>query len=201
MSEPALPKTLLQMAGADLTPASWEEGALVLIDCQNEYLDGMLKLPGVEAALDQCAKLLARARERGAPVIHIRHQGKAGGAFDWDAPGGAIADAVAAAADEPVIAKTLPNSFAGTTLAETLKATARAKPIICGFMTHMCVSATARAALDLGYFSTVVAAACATRDLPDGSGGIVAAAELHRAELAALSDRFCVIAPDAAALG
>ena len=98
MSEPALPKTLLQMAGADLTPASWEEGALVLIDCQNEYLDGMLKLPGVEAALDQCAKLLARARERGAPVIHIRHQGKAGGAFDWDAPGGAIADAVAAAA-------------------------------------------------------------------------------------------------------
>jgi hypothetical protein len=35
-----------------------------------------------------------------------------------------------------------------------------------------------------------VAAACATRDLPDGRGGIVPAAVVHRANLAALADRF-----------
>jgi hypothetical protein len=35
----------------------------------------------------------------------------------------------------------------------------------------MCVSATVRSALDHGYASTVVAAACATRDLPDPLGG------------------------------
>jgi nicotinamidase-related amidase len=61
-------------------------------------------------------------------------------------------------------------------------------------MTHMCVSATARAALDLGYQSTVLSDATATRDLPDPAGnGVVAAADLHRAELAALSDRFSIV--------
>jgi hypothetical protein len=54
-----------------------------------------------------------------------------------------------------------------------------------------------RAALDLGYGSTVVASACATRDLPAASGGVVPAAVLHEAELAALSDRFAMIAREA----
>jgi nicotinamidase-related amidase len=188
------------MAGADLAPAKWSESALVLIDCQNEYLDGMLRLPGVDAALDQCAGLLAGARKAGAPVFHIRRKGKAGGAFDWDARGGAISDAVAPEDGEAIVGKGLPNSFAGTELADLVKAAGRPKLVVAGFMTHMCVSATTRAALDLGYFSTVVAAACATRDLPDGQGGVVKAAELHRAELAALSDRFCVVARDAAAI-
>lgn len=67
-------------------------------------------------------------------------------------------------------------------------------------MTHMCVSSTVRAALDLGYRSTVIASACATRDLPDGLGGVVDAATLHRAALAALGDRFAVIAPNASSI-
>jgi len=51
-----------------------------------------------------------------------------------------------------------------------------------------------RAALDLGFKSTVVADACATRDLPDPLGGAaVAAADLHRASLIALADRFAII--------
>ncbi len=197
MTEPFLPKTLLQLAGADLSPAGWDESALVLIDCQNEYVTGAVPLAGVEAALGECQALLAAARDAGAPVIHIRHKGQPGGAFDWDQPRGAICDAVAVADGEAVIGKTLPNSFAGTELDETLKATGRKKLVVCGFMTHMCVSATVRSALDHGYFSTVVDAACATRDLPDGKGGVVAAADLHRAELAALADRFCVVAATA----
>jgi hypothetical protein len=57
-------------------------------------------------------------------------------------------------------------------------------------MTHMCVSTTVRAALDLGYRCTVIATACATRDLPDGRGGVVPAGIVHRANLVALADRF-----------
>jgi nicotinamidase-related amidase len=71
--------------------------------------------------------------------------------------------------------------------------------VVGGFMTHMCVSATVRAALDLGWRSTVVASAAATRDLPAINGGVVAAAQLHAIELAALADRFAVVAPDAGA--
>jgi hypothetical protein len=46
-----------------------------------------------------------------------------------------------------------------------------------------------RAALDLGFRSTVVADACAARDLPS-PGGVIPARALHEAELAALADRF-----------
>ncbi|WP_076606151.1 isochorismatase family protein [Cystobacter fuscus] len=115
-----------------------------------------------------------------------------GGLFDPRGPGSAFVPAVAPIDGEVVVTKGLPNSFAGTPLHDRLKAIGRPELIIVGFMTHMCVSATARAALDLGYRGTVVAAAMATRDLPDPLGGVLSAAELQRAELAALGDRYAV---------
>jgi nicotinamidase-related amidase len=72
--------------------------------------------------------------------------------------------------------------------------------MLAGFMTHMCVSSTARAALDLGYRVTIDAASCATRDLPDGKGGVMPAALIHEVALVELSDRFAIIARDSAAL-
>jgi nicotinamidase-related amidase len=63
-----------------------------------------------------------------------------------------------------------------------------------GFQTHMCVSSTARAAMELGFRVTIDADSCATRDLPDGEGGAIDAASLHKAALVGLSDRFATIA-------
>lgn len=197
MSEP---KTLLQMAGADLTPPSISDAALILIDCQREYVDGGLPLPGVDSALQEAAIVLENARAAGSPIIHIAHQGRPGGAFDPDGPGGQIADHVAPQGGEPVIGKALPNAFAGTDLDSHLRALEVKNLIIVGFMTHMCVSSTARAALDLGYASTIIAEATATRDLPNPGGGVVEASALQAASLAALSDRFAVIAENAADL-
>jgi len=194
------PKTLLEMSGANLEPAPWSETALVLIDCQNEYVEGPLHLTGVQSALEEAARLLMAARRAGAPVIHIRHQGKSGGAFDWDKPRGAICDRVVPAYDEKVIGKQLPNAFAGTDLEAAMVEVGRKHITVGGFMTHMCVSATVRAGLDHGFGATVVANACATRDLPDGQAGVVTAETVHRAELAALADRFCVVVPDAASI-
>jgi nicotinamidase-related amidase len=102
---------------------------------------------------------------------------------------------------EAVVVKGLPNAFAGTDLDQRLRALGRAEVILAGFATHMCVDSTARAALDLGWRSTVVANACATRDLPDPLGGVIAAARLHHATLAALADRFAVVVPDATVWG
>ena len=194
------PKTLLEMAGATPAPVSPEDTAVVLIDCQNEYRDGKLVLPGVEAALAEGGRLLAAMRDRGVPVFHIRHLGKPGGLFDPGTGAFSIADAVAPAGSEKVIDKGLPNAFAETRLDPELKAAGRKHLVVAGFMTHMCVSSTVRAALDLGYRCTVVAGACTTRDLPDGKGGVIAAAALHDAELAALADRFCTVAADAGSL-
>ena len=188
------PRTLLDMAGAPATPPPLERSALVLIDCQMEYVSGALALPGVDAALDEAARLLALARAEGVPVVHVIHLGRPGGGlFDPDGEFAAIARQVAPVPGEPVIAKAMPNAFAGTGLDAQLKEFERAELIIAGFMTHMCVSSSARAASELGYRATVVADAAATRDLPDGRGGVVKAEDLHRSELAALADRFAVI--------
>ncbi len=195
------PKTLLEMAGAPSTAPPLAQSALVMIDCQREYVDGKVRLVGVAAALAQCAEVLARARGAGAPVIHVQHKGRPGGLFDADTTAFRIADAAAPETGEPGLTKALPNAFAGTELDDVLRETGRKSVIFAGFMTHMCVSSTVRAAADLGHGAVVVAEACATRDLPDGKGGVVTAADLHRAELAALADRFAIVVPNAAALG
>ena len=189
------PTTLLAMARANLAPSRLAEAVLLLVDCQNEYLEGPLALPGAGPAVAEAAALLERARAAGTPVVHVVHQGVPGSLFDLDAPRGAIIDAVAPHPGEPVVRKRLPNAFAGTELDEALKATGRQEVIVVGFMTHMCVSATTRAALDHGWRASVVAAACATRPLPDalGTGPAVDAETLHRVELAALADRFAIV--------
>ena len=189
-------RTLLQLAGADLTPAKISEASLVLIDLQNEYLAGPIALPGAEAAMANSAKLLSRARDAGSPVFHVAHRGKPGGLFDRGADRGAIAANVAPLAAEAVIEKEQPNAFAGTELRNLLSATGRKNIILVGLMTHMCISSTARAATELGFRVTIDASACATRDLPDGKGGAIAAQVIHDVALAELSDRFAIIARD-----
>jgi len=195
------PKTLLEMAGVAAAAPRLSQAAVVMIDAQHEYLDGKLALPAIGPALNEIERLLARARALRAPIIHVVHHGKAGGAFAPGSPGAEIAAQAAPAPGEAVVAKGLPNAFASTDLADRLHALKRPSIIIAGFMTHMCVEATARAAIDLGFKATVVAAGTATRDLPDPlDGATVPAAEVQRNALAAMADRFAMIVPDTAAL-
>lgn len=194
------PKTLLQLAGAEPAPASVGESVLLLIDCQREYVDGQLRLSGIDNALREIGRLLDRYRQAEAPIVHIIHRGQAGGLFDPDGPGGQVAPEAVPTIGEPIVEKTLPNGFAGTSLEKTLQEISRKKLIVAGFMTHMCVSSTVRAGIDLGYSSTVIDAATATRDLPLPGGGVVNAETVHRSSLAALADRFAAIASTAADL-
>lgn len=187
-------KTLLDMAGADLTPARVADAALVLIDLQNEYLAWPIAVSGAPAAVANAARLLKAARDARAPIFHIAHKGRAGSLFDREAERGQIVPALTPTADEPVVEKGMPNAFAGTDLKARLDAAGRKNLILCGFMTHMCVSSTARAATDLGFRVTIDASSCGTRDLPDGKGGTVAASVLHDVSLAELADRFAIIA-------
>ncbi len=198
----ATPKTLLALAGAPATPSPLDSAALVLIDAQREYTEGALPLVGVEAAVAEAARLLERARKAGTPVFHIVHHGKPGGAlFNPEGPLSGIVAPLIPLDGETVVVKHLPNAFAGTELDALIRATGRKELIVAGFQTHMCVSSTVRAALDLGWRTTVVDAASATRDLPDGAGGVIPAEALHRANLAALADRFAVVVKDSRAWG
>jgi nicotinamidase-related amidase len=142
------------------------------------------------------------ARQHNLPIFHVVHHGKPGSsAFDPEGPNAAIIPALAPKDGETIVVKSLPNSLANTGLHSMIKKTGRKELIIAGFATHMCVSATARAALDLGYRSTIVANATATRDLPNPiGGGATAASIVHEGTLSVLADRFAIMVPDAAAL-
>ncbi|MBS0353963.1 MAG: cysteine hydrolase [Proteobacteria bacterium] len=188
--------TLRQIAGLPATPARLSESALVIVDAQNTYRGGVMQLVGVEPALDECARLLARARALKTPVIHIQHDSGPGSPYDVRAEIGAIADKVAPQAGEPVVIKNYPNSFIGTDLDALLKAKGVKNLVVAGFMTHMCINSTARGAFNLGYAVTVPSAATATRALPAPDGGVVGAEALQAAALAALGDLFAVVVRD-----
>lgn len=192
-SAPVLPpKTLKELSGAPSGLAPLSEHVLLAIDIQREYIDGALRLTGVDRAMREANAILGRARAVGTPVVHVMHRGN-GPLFNPAGPYFAMAKPLAPEAQELVLEKKLPNAFAGTGLHEALEKIGGRRLLLIGFMTHMCVSSTARAALDLGYATTVIASATATRDLPDGSGGIVPAAVVQRASLAALADRFATV--------
>jgi nicotinamidase-related amidase len=193
-------ETLRALSGLPLEPVSLAESTLILIDCQNTYTDGVMELDGVQAALDEAATLLERARTAGIPVIHIQHSDGPGSLYDIDGESGAIVQRVAPRAGEPVVVKSYPNSFVDTDLEERLKGLGASNLVLAGFMTHMCVNSTARGAFNLGYAPTVVASATATRTLPGVGDTVVPAAALQSASLAALSDLFAVVVPDGAAI-
>ncbi|MGX9671068.1 cysteine hydrolase family protein [Mycobacterium sp. HM-7] len=192
--------TLRELSSLPVEPVRLADSALVLIDCQNTYTQGVMELEGVQAALDETAALLDRARTAGIPVIHIQHDDGPGSLYDIGADIGAIVDRVAPRGDEPVIVKQFPNSFVQTDLDERLKGLGASNLVLAGFMTHMCVNSTARGAFSLGYAPTVVAAATATRTLAGPDGQAVPAAALQAASLAGLADLVAVVAPNAAGI-
>ncbi|HRD35600.1 MAG TPA: cysteine hydrolase family protein [Rhodocyclaceae bacterium] len=147
------------MTGQPATPARLSDSALVIVDAQNTYREGIMQLTGVEPALEQCATLLARARALKIPVLHIQHDAGPGTPYDVSAEIGAIADKVAPADGEPVVVKNYPNAFVGTDLDARLKDTGVKNLVVVGFMTHMCINSTARGAFNLGYTVAVPAAA------------------------------------------
>jgi nicotinamidase-related amidase len=188
--------TLRALAGLPADPVALSESALVLIDCQNTYTRGPMELVGVQAALDQAAELLDRARSAGIPIIHVQHDDGEGGLYDVRGENGAIVDQVAPRDGEPVVVKNFPNAFVGTDLQDRLTGGPQ-NLLLAGFMTHMCVNSTARGAFNLGYAPTVVASATATRSLP-GIGGDVSAESLQVASLAGIADLFAIVTPTVA---
>lgn len=181
--------TIRDIAGMGNSSSSIKDSALIIVDAQNTYTEGVMKLDGVDAAMQECKKLLDRFRNAGRPVFHIQHDAGPGSPYDIKDHIGQIADIVAPIDGEPVITKAYPNSFAHTELEKLIKATGTNNLIITGFMSHMCVNSTARGAFSLGFTPTVVASATATRALPSKvTGNILSSDQVQEVALAALSD-------------
>jgi nicotinamidase-related amidase len=162
--------------------------ALLIIDIQNDYFPGGKgELVNPLEAARKAYQLLQCFREHKQPTVHIQHVSTREGAtiFLPGSEGTHIHDAVAHFEGEPLVQKHFPNSFRDTNLLELLKSWEIERVIVCGMMTHMCVDATARAAVDHGFQLVVASDACATKALMYDETTIPAD-HVHKAFLAAL---------------
>lgn len=169
-----------------------QQTALLLIDFQNDYFSSFegakWPLHQAEAAVENAALIVEQCRLRNIPVIHVHHEFESDEApfFIPGSSGANIHDKVAPRADEITVLKHQVNCFQGTPLRKQLEQQGIKNLIIAGAMSHMCIDAGTRAAKDFGYECTVIADACATRDL-DFNGQTVPAAQVHAAYMSALA--------------
>ncbi|GIZ11404.1 cysteine hydrolase family protein [Pseudomonas sp. NCCP-436] len=163
--------------------------ALILIDIQNDYFSaGKWPLHEMEAAAANAARILHAARREGDRVIHVRHEFQSEDApfFTPGSEGARLHASVQPLESEPVVLKHKVNAFLDTELKSLLDEAGIEQVTLVGAMSHMCIDAAARASSDLGYATTVVHDACATRDQEFG-GQVIAAPQVHAAYMASLA--------------
>ncbi len=140
--------------------------ALLVIDLQRGMFMDTTKPHDGEGVLSRVASLLERARRRGAPVLHVQHDGGAGDLLGKPGPGWEIHPDVAPRPDEPVIGKSRCSAFPGTQLDAHLKRLGITRLVIAGMQTEYCIDTNCRAAADLGYKVVLAKDAHTTFDTP-----------------------------------
>lgn len=174
--------------------------ALILIDIQNDYFpdfsESRMPLPGMNAAAENAARLLAAARQNGTDIFHIRHVMASDDApfFRPGSAGSKIHDSVRPLGSETVIEKGRPNSFKDTRLEALLHGRNVDRVTLCGAMSQMCVDATARAAVDMGFKVTVAQDACAAAAV-EHDGVKVSAEMVHASIMAPLAASYAHVQP------
>ena len=122
-------------SGLPPSTASTSDSTLVMIDAQNEYALGILRVEGIDASRGVIASLLERYRAAGAPVVHVNHVAPPGAPFFT--PGtersGAFAE-LTPREGEYCVTKRHPGCFMGTNLQELLEGTGRKKVVLTGYM-------------------------------------------------------------------
>jgi nicotinamidase-related amidase len=175
---------------------------LIVIDVQRAFEDpvwGERNNPRAEANI---AHAIAGWRERGAPLIHVRHRSaEPEGTFVPGTDAFEFKPEAQPLDGEPVITKDVNSAFIGTDLEERLRGAGATSVAIVGLTTDHCCSTTARMAANLGFETWVLGDAMATfeRRTPDGER--IGPDEIHRVELASLHDEFAEVLSTEAALG
>lgn len=177
-------------------------GALIVID-QQKAMDhpqwGPRNNPGAEQNI---ARLLARWRERGWPLFHVRHDStRPQSPFRPGQDGNDFKPLTAPRDGEPVIAKRVQSAFIGTDLEARLDALGRPPLVMCGWLLANSVEATVRVGANLGFAVRVPADACWSCDKRDLTGRLWPAEDVHQLTLALLSGEYAAITTTDEVLG
>jgi nicotinamidase-related amidase len=123
------------LVGIPPSSASTGDSVLVIIDAQNEYANGQLRIHEVEESRKVIAAVLAKYREAKAPIIHVVHKTPDGAPVFT--PGTDLANEfteLTPKGDESVVTKQFPGSFTGTNLKQLLTDSGRKKVVLTGYM-------------------------------------------------------------------
>jgi nicotinamidase-related amidase len=174
---------------------------LLVIDVQRAFDDPSWAPRNNPGAEQRIAEALAGWRERGAPVIHVRHaSADPGGLFVPGTPAFEFKPEAQPRDGEPVITKDVNSAFIGTDLELRLREQGVEAVALVGLTTDHCCSTTARMAGNLGFETWVLGDAMATHDRRAPDGELVPAELMHRAALASLDGEFAEVLPTADAL-
>ena len=175
--------------------------ALIVVDVQRGFDDpawGRRDNPDCEANV---GALIASWRERGLPLVFVRHDSdEPGSSLAPGQPGNAFKDVVTGEPDL-LVTKTVNSSFHGEpSLQAWLDGEGIRTIYVCGITTNHCCETTARVGGNLGYDVRFVLDATHTFDLPDPWGGVVSADELARVTATNLHGEFATVVDTATAL-
>lgn len=167
--------------------------AVLVIDMQEGMADRIRagRAPVNPSATEQIAALLAQARGRGLPVIHVHHDDPdPNSPFRKGEPGGAAMACAAPLSGETVLWKQGSSAFAGTGLDAHLRGAGVTELVVAGAVAAFCVTSTVRSASDLGYRVFLPQDALLGFDLPAHDGGRIDAATVQRVTLSILGADF-----------
>ncbi|BBF86533.1 isochorismatase [Aquitalea magnusonii] len=147
-----------------------QDSALIVIDLQNDYFPGgKYPLWNTATVLDNCVAAIEQANTLGIPVILVQHVADSSEGlspfFNAGSEGVAIHPRILAAAPQAtVVIKQAADSFYQTTLQATLDKLGSRQLLLCGMMTHNCVTHTALSPAAAPYEVKVLADCCSTVD-------------------------------------
>lgn len=156
--------------------------ALIVIDVQNEYVTGNLRIeyPPVQESLANIGAAMDAAKAAGIPIVVVQHDAPTGAPiFDIGSEGWQLHPVVANRHRDHLINKMMASSFTHTDLEAWLQANKIDTLTIVGYMTHNCNASTIVHASHAGY--TVEVLQDASGSLPyENEAGAASAEEIHR---------------------